>query len=198
MANKKLINMNGDTTDIFYRYKMPEVNIVKQGAFYAFTNIEELCKKKYLNRDILDIKRYLNKYFSTNWSYKNNNFITSAPVTQKRLQQSIFDYVNKFICCSMCNSPETIKDKDKDRNICSACGNIDNLTDNGVIRKKKMEKINKPYIVPVNELIESNDNTNIIIDKEPSITDIDDLTEMINNNIKKRTVTNSQKKTSGW
>ena len=163
----KLINMNGDLTDIFYRYKMPQVNIIKQGAFYAFTNIEELCKKKYLNRNILDIKKYLNKYFSTSWSYKNNNFITSAPVTQQRLQQSIFDYVNKFICCSVCNSPETKKERDKnnDINICSACGNIDILTDNGVIRKKKIDNNNNKVSININK--DSDDiNKDVNINKD--------------------------------
>ena len=169
----KLINMNGDLTDMFYRYKMPQVNIIKQGAFYAFTNIEELCKKKYLNRNILDIKKYLNKYFSTNWSYKNNNFITSAPVTQQRLQQSIFDYVNKFICCSVCNSPETKKEKDDDINICSACGNIDILTDIGVIKKKKIENNNK---VSININKDSDDINNKENNKDEDISiDIDEL-----------------------
>lgn len=142
----KLININGDLSDPFYRYKMPEVIIRNQGAFNAFLNINDICdEKKGINRPINDIQKFLNKNLHTSFSYKNNCLITSAPITKEQIQNIIFQYINKFVLCSKCLSPETsvIKDKKKDFNKCRACGNSDELTIDGIIKpiKKKENKI---------------------------------------------------------
>lgn len=169
----KLINMNGNNNDIYYRYKMPEVNVIKQGAFFAIINIDDIIKPKYINRDILQIKKFLNKYFHTSFNYKNNSLITSVSITQNKVQQSIFEYINKYIICSKCNSPETdyYKDNRDEYNKCKSCGNIDNIYDFGIINKYKIkdkQDINKQDI-----------NKQISIDKKEESKVLDDFIDSI-------------------
>jgi translation initiation factor 2 beta subunit (eIF-2beta)/eIF-5 len=141
----KKININGDLTDPFYRYKMPEVIVRQQGAFYAFLNIDDICSEKGgINRPLSDIQKFLTKNLHTSFTYKNKSLITSAPITKDSIQNMIFQYINKFILCTKCQSPETIVSNDKKSyNKCRACGNSDEITPNGVIKpiKKKENKI---------------------------------------------------------
>ena len=133
----KKINMNG-SDDIFYRYKMPEVIIKQQGAFSVMTNIDELVKPKYINRPIENIRKFLNKYFHTSWTYKNNYLITSGSIKKEKLQEAILEYIKKFVLCSVCSSPETINSNDGKNvfNKCNSCGNIDSINDSGIIVDK--------------------------------------------------------------
>ena len=120
----KKINMNGDLTDPFYRYKMPEVIVKQQGSFYVFLNIDDICAEKGgINRPLSDIQKFLNKNLHTSFTYKNKSLITSAPITKVLIQNMIFQYINKFIICTKCNSPETyiITQKNKSFNNCKAC-----------------------------------------------------------------------------
>jgi len=176
--SKKLINMNGDLTDNFYRYKMPCAIIVRQGAFYAFTNIDDIMKPKYINRDINSLKKFLNKHFHTSWSYKNNSLITSASINQNKLQEAIFIYVNKFILCSKCKCPETenINDKKDNYNKCLACGNIDEINENGIrIINKINNKINSKINNEVNNIIINKVDNNDKLEKDKISEDLDDI-----------------------
>ena len=67
-----LINVRGNTEndDPFYRYKMNDVDIIKQGAKYAFTNINEIAVA--INRDPKTIVSFLKKHFGSQFEYKNN------------------------------------------------------------------------------------------------------------------------------
>jgi len=171
----KKININGDLNDVFYRYKMPEVIVRQQGAFYAFLNIDDVCAEKGgINRPLTDVQKFLNKNLHTSFTYKNKSLITSAPITKDIIQNTIFDYINKFILCGKCSSPETIinKIKNKSYNACSACGNLDEISVNGIvitIKKKENIKIQKTNeIIKVvktektNEIIKSEKTTEII------------------------------------
>ena len=175
----KKININGDLSDPFYRYKMPEVIVRQQGAFYAFLNVDDICAEKGgINRPLSDIQKFLNKNLHTSFTYKNKSLITSAPITKDLVQNMIFQYINKFILCTKCSSPETIVNKVKNKiyNVCKACGNSDEVLIDGVIQsiKKKENKKreivneldNKPIDInkPNNDIIK--ENNDIIKEKE--------------------------------
>jgi translation initiation factor 2 beta subunit (eIF-2beta)/eIF-5 len=144
----KKININGDSSDPFYRYKMQEVIVRQQGAFYAFLNVDDICAEKGgINRPLADVQKFLNKNLHTSFTYKNKSLITSAPITKDSIQNMIFQYINKFILCTKCASPETIvnKIKTKTYNICKACGNSDEVLIDGIIQPIKKKDIKKKY-----------------------------------------------------
>ena len=177
----KKININGDQNDIFYRYKMPEVIVRQQGAFYAFLNVDDIMAEKGgINRPLSDMQKFLNKNLHTSFTYKNKSLITSAPITKESVQNVIFDYIKKFILCTKCSSPETIinKVKNKSFNVCKACGNSDELLADGVIQpiKKKEPKRKDTNEIKSNDIsvnksndisvIKSNNDISVIKPKE--------------------------------
>ena len=124
----KLIPIRGsaEIRDPFYRYKMEEVELIKQGpAKMAFTNIDSICGS--LKRDPKLLIAYLKKYFASAFEYKNNMALTSIKdLTKDKLQTGIYNYIDKYILCQNqnCHNPETdiMKDKGGDYLVCKACG----------------------------------------------------------------------------
>ena len=119
-----MINIRGktDIDDDNYRYKMEEVNIIQQGALFAFTNINSICKS--LNRDTTHMLKFLKKHMGLLITYKNDSAqITKKDLTKNELQQAIFKYIEDNILCEKCKNPETdiAKDKKKDYIVCKAC-----------------------------------------------------------------------------
>ena len=80
----KKININGDLSDPFYRYKMPEVIVRQQGAFYAFLNVDDICAEKGgINRPLSDIQKFLNKNLHTSFTYKNKRLNSSHEIKKR-------------------------------------------------------------------------------------------------------------------
>lgn len=119
-----MINIRGnkEIDDSSYRYKMEEVNIVQQGALFAFTNINDISKS--LNRTPEHILKFLKKTMGLLITYKNDSAqITKKDLTKNELQKVIFKYVEDNVLCEKCKNPETdiVNDKKKDYRVCKAC-----------------------------------------------------------------------------
>ena len=115
------INMNGDQSDPFYRYKMPSVKIIVQKHKTIFTNVDSILAC--INRDIKMFSGFLNKQFATSWTYKNNSLETSKTISQSDLQDAILKFISVHVLCPVCKNPETEIIVDKKNKIvkCRAC-----------------------------------------------------------------------------
>lgn len=115
------INMNGDESDPFYRYKMTQVHINVQKTKTNFTNFDAIIKE--IGRDQKQLTSFLNKYFATSWIYKDNCLSTTKIISKSDLQTSILEFIKQFVLCPNCKNPETVigLNKKKKTFSCKAC-----------------------------------------------------------------------------
>ncbi|KAJ1738504.1 eukaryotic translation initiation factor 5 [Coemansia sp. RSA 1086] len=130
MAN---INIRRDIKDPFYRYKMPRMQAKVEGKGNGIKtvlpNISEVAKA--LSRP----PSYPTKYFGselgaqTQMDDKNDRYIVNGAHEAERLQELLDGFIEKFVLCGNCKSPETdlvIKDQIIIRR-CMACGKTSNV-----------------------------------------------------------------------
>ncbi|PVU98650.1 hypothetical protein BB559_001387 [Furculomyces boomerangus] len=123
-----LINIRRDVQDSFYRYKMPKL----QSKFEGKGN-----GKKTVIPNMIEISQalsrppsYPTKYFGTvlgaqvQIEEKNDRYIVNGAHEAAKLQDILDGFIEKFVLCGSCKSPETdliIKDSIIIKN-CMACG----------------------------------------------------------------------------
>lgn len=103
-----LINLK-DHGDPFYRYKMP---LFTKGRFHMF-NIEAIAESIY--RKPKDIVQYLQKQMGMSIKLEGKFAKTTAVLNAEVIQNYIFEYIEKFVLCKNCGSPETMPR-------CNSCG----------------------------------------------------------------------------
>jgi translation initiation factor 2 subunit 2 len=131
MSKKDMINVNG-TTDPFYRYVMPKVEIKVEGTNKMIRtyiiNINNIAEC--LNRTAEYINTYLGQELSVNQCYdkQTERFYVSGKYDQHKIQSVLQKMINSFILCKKCGNPETVnnivgKKKNLSINlICRSCG----------------------------------------------------------------------------
>lgn len=153
--------MNIDASDdLFYRYKMPVLNIDQygrgNGKFTNLTNIEDICNS--INTPLKILMVYLTQSLGTN--YKDTSL--NGHYNKNELIDLIIRFNKEFILCEKCNIPElTPNIEGKKRNIkliysCSACGEMYEKISNGKINGKTMDAIINYY--KVNDFVKTNGN----------------------------------------
>lgn len=153
------LNINPDTDDPFYRYKMPALVAKKEGRGNGkktiLTNVVEIGAA--LSRP----PTYLTKYFGcvlgagTSWNIDADRYQVNGYYEQPDLQQKLFDFVREFILCTSCSNPETVLSI-RDQKIyskCKACGyqgflknqghKLNNYILNNPPKKEKKDKSKK-------------------------------------------------------
>lgn len=126
-----LVNICRDNHDPFYRYKMPLLQIKKEGRGNGVKtnvlNAEEVARA--LARPV----SYVIKYFGfelgaqTAIDVKNEKFIINGHHEQNHLQDVLDGFIQKFVLCPECNNPETVLEVTKTEDLqrdCKACGKI--------------------------------------------------------------------------
>jgi translation initiation factor 2 beta subunit (eIF-2beta)/eIF-5 len=133
MSKKDMINVNG-TTDPFYRYVMPKIEVKVEGTnkmirtYIMNINIIAEC----LNRTTEYINTYLGQELSVNQSYdkQTERFYVSGKYDQQKIQAVLQKMINAFVLCKKCGNPETVniisgKKKNTTINlICRSCGYV--------------------------------------------------------------------------
>lgn len=126
-----MINVNG-TTDPFYRYVMPKVEIKVEGTNKMIRtyiiNINNIAEC--LNRTAEYINTYLGQELSVNQCYdkQTERFYVSGKYEQHKIQSVLQKMINSFILCKKCGNPETVNTivgKKKNMSIhliCRSCG----------------------------------------------------------------------------
>ncbi len=113
--------------DPFYRYKMPKILSKNEGNKTRLLNIDSVSKA--LERHEVFLLKFLGYELGTNTNI--NSKILNGFFTESVIQETIYKFINTYVCCSKCSNPETILFvlRDKLRTECKACGSkikIDN------------------------------------------------------------------------
>ena len=153
------MNIN-DSDDIFYRYKMPILNINHygkgNGKFTNLINIIDICKS--INIPIKILMVYLTKSLGTNYKETSLN----GHYEKDELIKLIIKFNKEFVLCQKCNIPElTPILEGKKKNIkliyrCSACGEQYEKKSNSDLNNKIIDCIINYY--KVNEFVKTNGN----------------------------------------
>ena len=136
------LNINGDTSDPNYRYRMPILETTQTGSgknsHTILSNIKDIAAS--LGQSEIIIPKFIGFKLGTNVDNKNNSI--KGHYTTKSLQNEIFDYINRFVICSHCSIPELIpelerifKKKKLVKFKCSACGNFTEIKEDKVGKK---------------------------------------------------------------
>ena len=153
-----MINVNG-TTDPFYRYVMPKIEIKVEGTNKMIRtyimNINNIAEC--LNRTAEYINTYLGQELSVNQCYdkQTERFYVSGKYDQQKIQSTLQKMINSFILCKKCGNPETtntISGKKKNMTInliCRSCGhtvelnNTDKFVKYIILHASKVDIINE-------------------------------------------------------
>lgn len=131
------LNINPDTDDPFYRYKMPPLVAKKEGRGNGkktiITNVADL------GAALARPATYITKYFGcvlgagTSWNIEQDRYQVNGYYEQPDLQQKLFDFVREFVLCSSCSNPETVLSikENKVYSKCKACGHQGFLKNQG-------------------------------------------------------------------
>eukprot|EP01064_Diplonema_japonicum_P029833 TRINITY_DN490_c4_g1_i1.p1 TRINITY_DN490_c4_g1~~TRINITY_DN490_c4_g1_i1.p1 ORF type:complete len:355 (+),score=142.94 TRINITY_DN490_c4_g1_i1:56-1120(+) len=132
--------------DLYYRYKMPPVQIKVEGSGNGIKtvlrNITDIATR--INRDVEYPMKYFGNDIGAHAKNEDSKWIVMGNHDRERLQRSLYDYICKFVLCKGCRNPETKTIVDEKKNIilrCGACGK-DSLVDqkeklNNLILKKE-------------------------------------------------------------
>ncbi|KAJ1830322.1 eukaryotic translation initiation factor 5 [Coemansia sp. RSA 2711] len=128
------INIRRDIKDPFYRYKMPRLQAKVEGKGNGIKtvlpNIVDVAKA--LSRP----PAYPTKYFSSELGAQmqvdevNERFIVNGAHEAERLQQLLDGFIDRYVLCASCKSPETDLKVSGDQTItriCMACGQISSV-----------------------------------------------------------------------
>ncbi|CAF4158431.1 unnamed protein product [Rotaria sp. Silwood2] len=126
-----MINVNRQTNDMFYRYKMPKlaakVEGTGNGIKTVLVNVTAIAKA--LNRP----PTYVTKFFGcelgaqVQMNAKEDRYIVNGAHDCEKLQNLLDGFIKRFVLCPKCDNPET-KLSVRKRNggeilqVCAACG----------------------------------------------------------------------------
>ncbi|CAF4609748.1 unnamed protein product [Rotaria sp. Silwood1] len=126
-----MINVNRQTNDMFYRYKMPKLTAKVEGTGNGIktvlVNVSAIAKA--LNRP----PTYVTKFFGcelgaqVQMNGKEDRYIVNGAHDCEKLQNLLDGFIKRFVLCPKCDNPET-KLSVRKRNggeihqVCAACG----------------------------------------------------------------------------
>ena len=102
------LNIGGQESDPFYRYKMPAISVVHQrraGGITIVDNTTQLCKS--LNRSPGAIAKWLSKQLSQPVQIVKDCWQLRGTHTAAELQTKIGEYIKQYVLCRGCGNPET-------------------------------------------------------------------------------------------
>lgn len=125
----KSVNIRGDVSDSFYRYKMPEL-LTKiegkgNGIKTVLPNVSDVAKA------LARPPGYPTKFFGyelgaqTILDEKNDRYIVNGAHDASRLRELLVAFIDKFVLCPNCKNPETdliLTKNDDVFRTCKACG----------------------------------------------------------------------------
>lgn len=125
----KMVNVNREVKDSFYRYKMPEI-ICKiegrgNGIKTAIPNMVDIAKA--LERPPSYPTKYLGVELGaqTQMYPADERYIVNGAFEASRFQEVLDGFIKKFVLCASCQNPETVLRVTKKKEIessCKACG----------------------------------------------------------------------------
>ncbi|KAF1744778.1 hypothetical protein MXB_1026 [Myxobolus squamalis] len=124
------VNVNKRICDPFYRYKMPKL-IAKvegrgNGIKTVVSNMSEVAKS--LNVPPAYPTKYIGIELGAQviLDSKNDRYIINGSHDNSKLQNVLYEFIDKYLLCSECENPETYMiasvKRDKIKMVCKACG----------------------------------------------------------------------------
>ncbi|CAF1348043.1 unnamed protein product [Didymodactylos carnosus] len=126
-----MINVNRNTNDMFYRYKMPKlvakIEGTGNGIKTVIVNMTQIAKA--LSRP----PTYVTKYFGCELGAqvqmiaKDDRYIVNGAHDAEKLQNLLDGFIKRFVLCPSCDNPETQlsfrnRNGGEIRQVCIACG----------------------------------------------------------------------------
>eukprot|EP00758_Cryptobia_borreli_P000442 Tbor_TRINITY_DN109_c0_g1::TRINITY_DN109_c0_g1_i1::g.11963::m.11963/K03262/EIF5; translation initiation factor 5 len=149
-----VINIDRDKADdIHYRYKMPAIETAREsggnGVKTVFLNLIEVSAA--LSRPAEAVHKHLGNSVGAQATInkKEKKFFVMGEFPKERIQDLIFDFVNKYVLCKHCSNPET--KLEVIRNVsslkCAGCGKLSALPSDrisSIIASAKIETKKAP------------------------------------------------------
>ncbi len=104
------------------RWKLPEPQILIEGSNTIFRNFNEVVSM--MDRDDNHVYQYILNDLGTSGSRDGPRARFKGRIPPKRIKKTIVNYVNSYIICNQCSSPDTnfIKEDRTTLLKCQACG----------------------------------------------------------------------------
>lgn len=126
------MNIDG-SDDIFYRYKMPKVDVKYEKSCTVLYNLHKIAKS--ICRDASYLQKYLDLVLCTGSKYddRDNRCIFRGTHDIDVIQNAIISFNKQFVLCQLCSNPETQflnsrpTKKNKLKIKCNACGHSSKL-----------------------------------------------------------------------
>lgn len=159
------MNINPDTQDINYRYKMPQI-MVRQagrgnGSYTFLDNINEVAIS--INTPPAVLLNFITRSLGS--SYNLGKKTITGHYDFNTIIKEIYNFIKFFVLCKKCSIPETIpfttgkKKKLKLHFKCSACGGTSEIITNSKLYDKTIETIIKNidlYVIKEGNLVQQN------------------------------------------
>lgn len=104
-----MIPINKNSADPFYRYKMPPLNVIREGKQgnprTIILNFVNVCE--YLKRSPVLIKQYFIYQLSVQIKRKRDQLVINGEVAAEILQDILYQCINLLLLCGQCCNPET-------------------------------------------------------------------------------------------
>lgn len=121
--------------DAFYRYKMPRIQVKIEGNGNGIKTV--ICNINGVAERLARNVEYPMKFFAYELAatskFKDDKWILTGSFSQEKIQDSIFDFIKRFVLCKACRNPETVVRVDKQKNIyldCKACSRTTDIPPN--------------------------------------------------------------------
>ena len=104
------------------RWKLPEPQILIEGSNTIFRNFNEVVSM--MDRDDNHVYQYILNDLGTSGSRDGPRARFKGRIPPKRIKKTIVNYVNSYIICSQCSSPDPMFVKEERTTLlkCQACG----------------------------------------------------------------------------
>jgi translation initiation factor 5 len=101
------INIQGlqNIDDIFYRYKMRKMNVIRQRTKTVIDNFDLICQD--IERDPKLLLEYFKKKFNIAILHKEGVLSMTADLKYLDIEEALREFIEYFILCQKCRLPET-------------------------------------------------------------------------------------------
>lgn len=114
------MNIQGinDINDLFYRYKMQKMNVIKQKNKTIIDNFDKVSKD--LDRDPKMLCNYFKKKLGLAMVFKDGVLSTAADIDYDAFEKVLRQFIEEYVLCKSCKLPElTLVDKNAKCKSCS-------------------------------------------------------------------------------
>lgn len=129
------ININEQDVDAYCRYKMPELQIKREGRGNGtktiITNLVDVARS--LDRPVVYIIKYFGYTLGAQVNCETN--VINGTHTVDRLRELLSSFIMEYVLCQICKNPETSLSSHHKciTQNCRACGGIRNITNGKLI-----------------------------------------------------------------